>query len=57
MLLWIRNLKFSGSDLVFLVSGAIPIQYEAAINIQYEAGIPVLYEADVILQTESEVSI
>lgn len=57
MLLWIRNLRFKGSEVVFLVSGAIPIQYEAVITAQYEATIPVNYEAEIIVQTEAKVSI
>lgn len=57
MLLWIRNLRFSGSEVSFFISGEIPVQYEAVISAQYEATCPVPGEADIIVQSDGTVSV
>jgi len=57
MLLWLRNLRFRGSDLVFFVSGQIPVQYEAVISVQAEPAITVQYEDTITIQADSTVSI
>ncbi len=41
MLLWLRNLGFSGSETVFFISGEIPIKDARAIIARYEAQITV----------------
>lgn len=57
MLLWLRNLGFSGSDIAFFVSGAIPITAVAAdIPAQYEAAIIAPYESSIPVEASAEVS-
>lgn len=57
MLLWLRNLRFKGSDPVFFISGQIPIQYEAVISVQAEPAIMVQYEETITIQSDETVSI
>lgn len=57
MLLWIRNLRFAGSDVGFFISGQIPVQYEATISVQGGPTIPVQYEPVINVQSDGEVSI
>ncbi len=57
MLLWLRNLRQRGSDLVFFISGRIPAQYEAVISIQTEPVIAVQYEETISVQSDSTVNI
>ncbi len=57
MLLWLRNLHFSGGSLVFFISGQIPVQYEATVSVQEEPAIPVKYEPTIGAQSDGEVSI
>ena len=57
MLLWLTNLDFAGSEIVFFVSGAIPIVAAADIIAQYEAQIIAQYEAQITAESDGEVSI
>ncbi len=57
MLLWLRNLRQRGSDLVFFISGQISAQYDAVVSVQAESVITVQYEAVVSVQAESVITV
>jgi hypothetical protein len=58
MLLWLLNLDFAGGDVVFFISGEIPIEaVQANIVAQYEARIIAPYEAQIDVESDGEVSI
>lgn len=57
MLLWLRNLRSRGSEIIFFISGQIPAQYEAVISIQAEPVIAVRDEETISIQSDSTVSI
>ena len=55
MLLWLMNLDFAGGEVVFFVSGAIPVRGAADVTAQYEAQIIARYEAQITAESEGEV--
>lgn len=57
MLLWIRNLGFSGSNVGFTISGLISISYEEVITINGEPVIVTRYGPSLTVQYASDVSI